>query len=129
MMFTTLKYRLGPVVLLAVLFVIPQLAKAQGKADEGQKLFEKNCVTCHGADGSGNTPIGKAVGAKDLRSPEVQKLTDAQIYKQIDQGSGNMPPLADVLSKAKANDFKEKADDLTAYIRELAKKPSGVKKP
>ena len=117
------KYKLGSLALLPLfLFVIPRAAGAQaGQAEEGKKLFEVNCAKCHGPDGSGNTPIGKAVGAKDLRAPEAQKLTDAQIFTQIDQGKGNMPPFGETLGKAKIN-------DLIAYVHVLIKKPSGAKK-
>ena len=98
----------------------PAAAQA-GKAEDGQKLYEQNCAKCHGPDGSANTAIGKAVGAKDLHSPEAQKLTDAQIYTQIDQGKGNMAPFGDSLDKGKIN-------DLVAYVHQLIKKPSGAKK-
>jgi mono/diheme cytochrome c family protein len=120
----TKKCRVGAIALLPfLLLAIPHSAAAQaGKAEDGQKLYEQNCVKCHGADGAANTAIGKAVGAKDLHSPEAQKLTDAQIYAQIDQGKGNMPPFGDSLDKAKIN-------DLVAYIHQLIKKPSGAKKP
>jgi mono/diheme cytochrome c family protein len=104
-----------------LLFAIPHSAAAQaGNADEGQKLFTQNCVSCHGPDGSGSTAIGKAVGAKDLRSPEAKKLTDAEISTQIEKGKGNMPPFASTLNKAKIT-------DLVAYVRELGKKPAGGK--
>jgi len=117
------KYKVGALALLPLfLFAMPRTAAAQaGKAEDGQKLYEVNCVKCHGPDGSGNTPIGKAVGAKDLRAPEAQKLTDAQIFTQIDQGKGNMPPFGDALGKAKIN-------DLIAYVHVLIKKPGGAKK-
>ena len=120
MISTTLRnYKTGAIALLALLLLaIPHLAAAQaGNADEGQKLFTQNCVSCHGPDGSGNTAIGKAVGAKDLRSPEAKKLTDAEISTQIEKGKGNMPPFASTLNKAKIT-------DLIAYIRELGKKPA-----
>jgi mono/diheme cytochrome c family protein len=104
------------------LFAMPGLAAAQaGNAAEGKKLFEVNCAKCHGPDGSGNTPIGKAVGAKDLRAPEAQKLTDAQISMQINEGKGNMPPFGDTLGLAKIA-------DLVAYVHVLAKKPVAAKK-
>ena len=104
------------------LFAIPHSAAAQaGNADEGQKLFETNCSKCHGPDGSGDTAIGKAVGAKDLRLPESLKLTDAQIFTQIDQGKNNMPPFGGTLDKAKIN-------DLVAYVRALGKKKGPAKK-
>jgi len=124
-MFTTIirKYKIRAFALLPLfLIAMPRTAAAQaGKAEDGQKLFEVNCAKCHGPDGSGNTPIGKAVGAKDLRAPEAQKLTDAQIFTQIDQGKGNMPPFGDALGKAKIN-------DLIAYVHVLTKKGPAAKK-
>ena len=99
---------------------IPQPAAAQtGNAGEGQKLFEQKCATCHGPDGSGNTPVGKAVGAKDLRSSEALKMSDTEIFTQIDKGKGNMPPFGDSLDKAKIN-------DLIGYVRELGKKQAST---
>lgn len=116
---TVRKFRIGAIALLPLfLFAIPHSAAAQS---DGQKLFEQNCAKCHGPDGSGNTAIGKAVGAKDLRAPEALKLTDAQIHAQIDQGKGNMPPFGGTLSKAQI-------DSLVPYIRELGKKQAGSKK-
>jgi cytochrome c oxidase cbb3-type subunit 3 len=118
------KYKVGALALLPLfLFAIPHSAAAQaGKPEEGQKLFEQYCVKCHGPDGSANTSIGKAVGAKDLHGPEAQKLTDAEIRTQIEQGKGNMPPFGSTLDKTKVN-------DLVAYIHELSKKRPGAKKP
>jgi mono/diheme cytochrome c family protein len=118
------KYRIGTVsLLLLLLFAIPRPAAAQaGNADEGQKVFVQNCATCHGLDGSASTAIGKAVGAKDLRSPEAQKLTDVEITTQINQGKGNMPPFSGSLKKADVN-------NLIAYVRELGKKQTAAKKP
>ena len=116
------KYKIGAMAILPLfLFAIPHSAAAQaGKAEEGQKLFEVNCAKCHGPDGSGDTPIGKAVGAKDLHSAEAQKLTDAQIFTQIDQGKNNMPPFGGSLDKAKIN-------DLVAYVKVLSKKGAAKK--
>ena len=118
------KYKIGAIVLLPLLLLaIPHSAAAQaGKAEDGQKVFEQTCASCHGADGKANTPIGKAVGAKDLHSPEAQKLTDAEIRTQIEKGKGNMPPFGSSLDKTKIN-------DVAAYVHELSKKPTGAKKP
>jgi len=116
--------RLGLITMLALLLLtIPRSAAAQaGNAEEGHKLFDQTCSKCHGVDGKANTPIGKAVGAKDLHSAEALKLTDAEIRTQIEQGKGNMPPFGSSLDKAKIN-------DLVAYVHEMRKQPAGAKKP
>ena len=49
-------------------------------------VFENNCAACHGADGSANTPQGRKLKARDLRTI---KLTDAEIERQIREGSKN----------------------------------------
>ena len=84
------------------------------KTPEGRKIYDQQCAKCHGPDGAGNTTVGKAVGAKDLRSPETQKLTDEEIYAQIENGKGNMPPFRGTLNKDQIN-------SLIPVIRELGK--------
>lgn len=81
---------------------------------EGKKIFADKCSQCHGEDGSGNTVIGKAVKAADLRSALAGKKTDADLYQQIEKGKGNMPPFGSSLDK-------EQINDLIAYVREFAK--------
>jgi mono/diheme cytochrome c family protein len=58
---------------------------------DGASTFKTNCVPCHGADGSGQTPVGKSLKVRDLRSAEVQKLSDAEITKVVTYGKGKMP--------------------------------------
>ncbi len=99
--------------------VVAQTAKP-GNASEGQKVFEDKCVRCHGDDGSGNTVLGKPLGAMDLRSAPVQTLTDAQIYTQINKGKANMPPFGGALNPTQIN-------DLIAYVRKFGKHPAGKK--
>jgi mono/diheme cytochrome c family protein len=124
-MFTTTLRKVGVsgiVLVPFLLFAIAHPVAAQSdKGEGGQKIFETNCVTCHGPDGTGNTAIGKAVGAKDLHSDEAHKMTDEEIFKQIQKGNGNMPPFGGTLNKAQI-------DSLIPYIRELGKKPLGAKK-
>jgi cytochrome c5 len=53
--------------------------------------YKAKCASCHGANGSGQTATGKRLKLRDLRSPEVQKLTDDQLYAIIAKGKGKMP--------------------------------------
>jgi mono/diheme cytochrome c family protein len=116
----TKKYRMGVIALIPLfLFAFPHFVAAQA---DGQKLFDTTCVKCHGADGTGNTVVGKAVGAKDLGAPEAKKLTDAEIHTQIEQGKGNMPPFGGSLNKAQI-------DSLIPIVRAFGKKSAGAKKP
>lgn len=84
-------------------------------AQDASAAFKSRCVPCHGADGSGNTPMGKKVGAKALGSPEVQKLTDADLQKTIASGKNKMPEFG---SKLKP----EQIADLVKLIRSFAAK-------
>lgn len=114
------KLRAGAIAVATLLvLMLPHFAAAQSDA---QKLFDTNCAKCHGPDGTGNTVVGKAVGAKDLGSAEAKKLTDAEIRTQIDQGKGNMPPFGGTLNKAQI-------DSLIPIVRAFGKKAAGAKKP
>jgi mono/diheme cytochrome c family protein len=95
------------------LFLFSPLLRAQSQA---ASLFKTKCASCHDADGSGSGPVGKKMGASDLRSPEVQKLTDAELTEVIKNGKGkNMPPYKDKLTD-------DQIKQLVAHIRDLAKK-------
>ena len=78
-------------------------------------LFKSKCVMCHGEDGSGNTPSGKALKAKDLRSDEVQKNSDAELTEVITKGRSKMPAFGQKLKP-------DQIQQLVAYIRHLGKK-------
>jgi mono/diheme cytochrome c family protein len=84
------------------------------KAGRAQSIFESTCNACHDQFGR-PTEAGKAIGAPDLGSPEVQKLTDAQIKEQIMYGKTNMPGFKDSLKP-------EEIAELARYIRVFGKK-------
>jgi cytochrome c6 len=91
----------------------PALA-ATGNADAGKKIFSAKCATCHGQDGSANTPVGKSLKAADLRSPDIQKKPDADFYAQVEKGKGKMPPFGAALNSTQIN-------DVVAYVRQIGK--------
>ncbi len=98
---------------LAAVLPIALHAQTQEKA-ESQTLFKQHCAMCHGADGRGQTPMGKRLNLKDLHSPEIQKQTDAELTTTIRDGKGKMPPFK---SKLKP----EEIHDLVTYIHSLGK--------
>jgi mono/diheme cytochrome c family protein len=93
------------------IFILPVVARAQSDA---AKVFKNNCTLCHGPDGSGNTPTGKALKAKDLKSDEVQKQSDEELAAVISKGRAKMPAFG---SKFSSDIIKS----LVAYIRQLPK--------
>ena len=84
-------------------------------ADDAATLYKAKCAMCHGADGTGNTPAGKKVGARDFHAPEVMKQTDEQLLETTKNGKNKMPAYKD---KLKDDELKS----LVAYVRELGKK-------
>ncbi len=56
-------------------------------AGDAKALYEKDCAKCHGADGKGETKMGKKLGAKDYTDPKVQaELKDDAAIKAIKDG-------------------------------------------
>jgi cytochrome c6 len=98
--------------LLCVAFGVLALpARGQGG---GEALYKSRCAACHGADGKGQTSMGKANGIRDLGSADVQSQSDDAIAGIISGGKGKMPAYGKSL---KADQIK----DLVAYIRTLKK--------
>lgn len=81
-------------------------------AEDGGALYKAKCAMCHGPDGHGETPVGKTMKVKSLASPEVQKMSDAELIKTITDGKNKMPAF-----KGKLTEAEMKA--LVAHIRAL----------
>jgi len=57
------------------------------RAGDVKENFEKACVKCHGADGKGDTKMGKKVEVKDLTDAKIQaEFTDEKAFKAIKEG-------------------------------------------
>lgn len=91
--------------------VLPRPAQAQTGSEN---LYKTKCAACHGADGKGETTVGKANKIRDLGSADVQKQSDDELAGIIGNGKGKMPAYGKSL---KADQIK----DLVAYIRSLKK--------
>lgn len=71
---------------------------------EGQALYEKYCVLCHGADG--------AAGFQGAKSLAASVLSDDEIKNLVRNGKGVMPPNADM-----SDDEVEKVKEYVKYLR------------
>lgn len=100
------------VVLLAMgIIVLPVVASA----DDAAAVYKAKCAMCHGPDGTGQTPSGKAMKVRDLASADVQKAKDEELETIIEKGKGKMPAY-----KGKIDE--KTIDGLVKMIRELGKK-------
>jgi len=82
--------------------------------DKSAAVYKQKCVSCHGADGKGDTPAGKATKVRSFADPEVVKLTDDELADVIEKGKGKMP-------KYGASMKPEEIKSMVAYIRTMAK--------
>jgi mono/diheme cytochrome c family protein len=97
-------------VLLAMFLTQSRTPAMVASTEDGATLFKAKCASCHGADASGNTPVGKTLKIKDLRSAEVQGKSDTQLFNTISNGQGKMPAYKTSLSP-------EQIHLLVAFIR------------
>jgi cytochrome c oxidase cbb3-type subunit 3 len=102
---------------LATILIISVLSAATkstaATSSEGKKIYATTCSTCHGPDGKGNS-TGRALGVKDLHSPEALKMTNAQMKQLIANGRNNMPPWKGQLTEAQIS-------EVAAFVRTLQK--------
>jgi mono/diheme cytochrome c family protein len=84
-------------------------------AKAGQAVYDRSCKACHGPDGTPNPAIAKMmkVDLKDLKSAEIQAMSDDDIKKVVTGGKGKMRPVSSASGTA--------LDDVVAYVRSLKK--------
>ena len=83
-------------------------------AQNAETLYKSKCAACHGPDGAGATTMGKKLGAKAFRAPEVSKLSDAELFDITKNGKNKMPAYDKKLTD-------DQIKDLIKYIRNLCK--------
>lgn len=89
---------------------------------EGKKLFDTHCVTCHGANGDGDSPVGSVLSppASDLTDGKIQDaIGDDYIYWRIMEGGKalgyeGMTPFKETLKE-------DQVWEVVAYVRSLKK--------
>lgn len=104
-----MKSLLTKVVLTAFL---ASLSAAGARAQDAEALYKGKCQPCHGPDGKGDTAAGKKLGARDFHSPEVAKMSDAELIEITKKGKGKMPGYEGKLTD-------DQIKDLVKYIRSL----------
>jgi len=80
--------------------------------EAGKKVFASKCASCHGADGKGDTKMGKMLKVPDLK--EAAGKSDAEITKLVNEGKKPMPAFGKRLSATEIQ-------AVVSYVKTLAK--------
>jgi cytochrome c553 len=89
-------------------------------AADSKETWEKSCAKCHGADGKGETKMGKKLGIKDYTDPKVQAdLKDEAAVKAIKEGLKDKD--GKVLMKPADSLSDDEIKGLVDYLRKLKK--------
>jgi cytochrome c6 len=97
---------------IAIAVALLAFAATAARAEDAAALYKSKCQACHGAEGKGDTPAGKKVGARDFHSPEVAKMSDAELFDVTKKGKEKMPAYDKKLTD-------DQIKELIKYIRSL----------
>ncbi len=88
----------------------------EGDTSKGKRLYEENCLVCHGQGGKGDGYRVLNPPPADLTSPSVQKKLDADLFKTIHDGRPNT-----AMGAWKWALSDEEAREVLAYVRSLSR--------
>jgi len=101
-----------PITLVAVAFAF---GINSASAADAAATWTSSCASCHGADGKGQTTMGKKQKVGDYTDAAVQaKFTDEEAVKAILEGKNKMKGFKDKVSE-------EDAKALVKYVRAFKK--------
>ena len=101
--------------LLAIGLTVFVASAVSALAGDAKANYESNCAKCHGADGKGQTNIGKRLGVKDYTDPQVQAaLKDEAVVKAIKEGLKDKD--GKILMKPTAGLSDDEVNGLVAYM-------------
>ena len=105
-----------PSICIAVIFGVlglSHLDSPPASADDGAVLYDANCVKCHGADGRGDTPVGRAMKATSLVDPKWAAEDSAEAVVSAFREN---PKHKAVASKVSDDDLRS----IAVHLRKLA---------
>jgi cytochrome c6 len=101
-------------ILVAVCCLTASLSAPAFAQNAGADTYKAKCAMCHGADGLGATPAGKAMKAASFKDPALVSASDSQLFASIKNGKNKMPAYG-----GKLTDDQIKA--VVGHIRSLQK--------
>ena len=90
----------------------------------GKKIYERQCLACHGANGSGDGPVAARLEKRpgNLSSPKLWEQSDGALFWKVNEGHKPMPTFKRIMSD-------EERWPVINYIRTLAPKPAALDQP
>jgi len=89
-----------------------------GDPQKGRTIYERSCITCHGAKGKGDGPASKMLTPPpaDLTSPKTQAKSENDLLKTIQNGRppSSMPAFSAQLTE-------QEIYDVYSYIRTIGR--------
>ena len=81
---------------------IDTVSSAADKTPSTETLYKQKCSKCHGADGSGDTSLGRIFGTPDFTDPGwwAKHPNSGELVSMITRGKKNMPAFGKKLTKA-----------------------------
>ena len=84
----------------------------------GKKIYERQCLTCHGIAGKGDGPMAAQLEKRpgNLSNPELWQQSDGALFWKVNEGHRPMPTFKNIMSD-------EERWPVINYVRTLAPKP------
>ena len=98
--------------------VVALIAAGSALAASASDNWENHCSRCHGADGKGQTKVGKKLQVRDMTTAEYKtKLAEAKAVTSLKEG---IKKDGKEIKKSFASDLSEaEMKELVAYVRNL----------
>jgi mono/diheme cytochrome c family protein len=90
----------------------------------GKKIYERQCLACHGTKGKGDGPAAAHLEKRpgNLSSPKLWEQSDGALFWKVNEGHKPMPTFKNIMSD-------EERWPVINYIRTLASKPAASDQP
>jgi mono/diheme cytochrome c family protein len=87
----------------------------------GKKIYDRQCLPCHGATGKGDGPAAAHLEKRpgNLASPKLWEQSDGALFWKVNEGHKPMPTFKNIMSD-------EERWPVINYIRTLAPKPAAL---
>ncbi|MEA2017350.1 MAG: c-type cytochrome [Campylobacterota bacterium] len=100
--------------ILVLIMVVPfALFASDADFDNGKRLYEQTCISCHGVKGDANTDMNLVVKPRNLTK---SILTEKQIYNIVKDGSHKWGSKSDIMGAFTYVYNKQELEDISLYV-------------